>query len=212
MKDKSREMITPFSVQGLVSEISNPLVLLPGLLCAIVLFVVFSTTFTFIPLIGEDLHISSSQLSSFMVAYFITSMILNMLLNKITIDNKKFFLGILSLCLLSIGTAITGFSNSFSTLMLAQIIIGVAFGIGYPLFLGLAMEKSKNTSRTISMGVFQSIYSIGMFAGPPVSTYLAEVFGIPAMAIIISVAVLIIGTSITMVYMKKIRTITNGIN
>jgi len=205
LHDETSEINTRFSIKELGDEITNPSTFIPGFLCAIVLFIIFSTTFTFIPLIGENLHLSNNQISAFMIVYFSISMMVNLLIKKILNDKNKYFLGYVSISFLTIGAVLTGLSSRFITLMLAQIIIGIGFGIGYPLFLGFAMEKSKQKSRTISMGIFQSIYSIGMFAGPPVSTRLAEAYGIPAMTGIIGFLVLPIGFLMIYLYRAKTR-------
>ena len=55
------------------------------------------------------------------------------------------------------------------------------------------------------MGVFQSAYSIGMFAGPPISTQLAELYGISYMSAVTATAILVVGIILSLFYNNKLN-------
>jgi|LDZU01.1.fsa_nt_gi MFS family permease len=199
-KDDKKEHRSNFLFKSLIREITNPLNVLPGLLCAIVLFGAFATTFTFIPLIGKGLQLTNNQLSSFMISYFIISMITNMWLNRISSARNRMPIAIIAFFILGFGVFLTGHSKSYLDLLIAQLAVGLAYGINFPLLLGFSMSNSKRNSRTITMGIFQSIYSIGMFAGPPVSTLIAEKFGISFMSVLVAVFISIVGPLLILLY------------
>ncbi len=59
--------------------------------------------------------------------------------------------------------------------------MGLAQGIGYPVLMGLSIQDVSERERTTAMGLHQSVYAVGMFAGPAVSGVLAKALGIRPM-------------------------------
>jgi predicted MFS family arabinose efflux permease len=167
------------------AEFKNSSSLIAGFLYAVIQFGIYSATFTFIPLLGRKFMLPDGQFNSMLVFYFIVSMGTNMILKKILNAGNKRIFGILSFLSLSIGIVIMGYSSNYIQLLLAQFMIGISHGIGMPLFLGIAMSDSRSENRAISVGIFQSVYALGMFSGPPASTRLAEIFGFERMSILI---------------------------
>jgi MFS family permease len=56
--------------------------------------------------------------------------------------------------------------------------MGFAFGVVYPILMGMSIQAVDVTERTTAMGIHQSLYAIGMFTGPWVSGMLADRIGI----------------------------------
>ena len=75
----------------------------------------------------------------------------------------------------------------------AQILTGLGGGVGYPILMGMSIQKVADEERTTAMGVFQSVYSIGMFGGPWLSGILAARIGIPFMLAVTAVGVCLLG-------------------
>lgn len=172
-------------------EIKNPSIIFPGFLFAFIQFGIFTSTFTFIPLQGRNFQLPESQFNFLLIFYFIVSIVTNLIMKKVLNNRNRKVIRALSFILLSLGIIVTGFSMNYVGLLVAQLLVGISHGIGMPLFLGLAMSESRSVSRAISMGVFQSAYSIGMFFGPPISTWFAELWGISTMSLIVAIALLV---------------------
>ena len=92
-----------------------------------------------------------------------------------------------------VGIVIAAMSSSLVVLAIAQAIMGLAQGIGYPVLMGMSIERVSNAERSTAMGLHQSVYAIGMFAGPAFSGALAAAIGIQPMFGITAVVCLAIG-------------------
>ena len=66
-------------------------------------------------------------------------------------------------------------------------------GIGYPVLMGMSIRYVADSDHATAMGLHQSVYAIGMFAGPWLSGILAEAIGIRPMFGLTAVASLILG-------------------
>ena len=76
---------------------------------------------------------------------------------------------------------------------MAQILIGLGNGIGYPLCMGMSIEKVDGAERATAMGLHQAVYAIGMFAGPWLSGILANALGIQPMFAVTGAGALVLG-------------------
>jgi MFS family permease len=114
-------------------------------------------------------------------------------------------LAALSIALMAAGIALSAIAPNLTAVFLAQVLVGFSFGAGYPLFMGLSIEKidAAGGERTTAMGMHQSIYSIGMFAGPWLAGQLASAFGISGM--FLAVAWLIVVTGVPGIWALRRR-------
>jgi MFS family permease len=69
----------------------------------------------------------------------------------------------------------------------------LAQGIGYPVLMGMSIERVSNAERSTAMGLHQSVYAIGMFAGPAFSGAIAAAIGIQPMFAVTAFAYLALG-------------------
>ena len=88
---------------------------------------------------------------------------------------------------------IAAMSSSLVVLAIAQAIMGLAQGIGYPVLMGMSIEHVSHAERSTAMGLHQSVYAIGMFAGPAFSGALAAEIGIQPMFAVTAAACLALG-------------------
>jgi MFS family permease len=86
-----------------------------------------------------------------------------------------------SFAMMFAGIILAAMSPSLVVLAIAQAIIGLAQGIGYPVLMGMSIERVSNAERSTAMGLHQSVYAIGMFAGPALSGAIAVAIGIQPM-------------------------------
>ena len=68
-------------------------------------------------------------------------------------------------------------------------------GISYPVLMGTSIRFVSDAERTTAMGLHQSVYAIGMFAGPALSGIIADAIGIQPMLGITAFACLVLGLS-----------------
>ena len=68
--------------------------------------------------------------------------------------------------------------TSFWLLVACQAVMGLGIGIAFPVLMGLALQSVEPEARASAMGVFQSIYAVGMTLGPALSGVFARPWGI----------------------------------
>jgi MFS family permease len=78
-------------------------------------------------------------------------------------------------------------------IFLAQFLIGLSGGLSYPVLMGMSIEQVDDAQRSTAMGLHQSVYAIGMFAGPWLSGMIAASIGIQPMFGVSAAAALIFG-------------------
>jgi MFS family permease len=156
-------------------------VLLPSLLNAIAQYANWAVTFGFLPVLvkqmgGSDVT-QSIVTASGLVAYTIGSFVASRLTARI----GSRIMAYVSLFVMCLGIALAACAPSLPVLFVAQLVLGFAMGIAYPLFMGLSIRYVSDSERTTAMGLHQAVYAIGMFAGPAVSGNLAAQIGIQPM-------------------------------
>jgi MFS family permease len=77
-----------------------------------------------------------------------------------------------------IGMIAIALAPSFACLFAGTVCMGFAFGVLYPILMGMSIRSVEVSERTTAMGIHQSLYAVGMFTGPRVSGMLADRFGV----------------------------------
>lgn len=65
-------------------------------------------------------------------------------------------------------------SKNVATILVMQFIVGLGNGFSFPLLMGMGIADIDQAKRGLAMGMFQSIYALGMFAGPLITGILIE--------------------------------------
>ena len=177
VKETPRPPVRP-SLAPISALIRYPPVLFPSLLNAYAQFVNWAVTFSFIPILAVQLGASEVE-----VSLLITINMTLHLAGLATTATLVHSLGARNLVrteflLLGLAVLLAAFSPTVSWLFLAQGIVGLATGIGYPALLGLSIRDVAEHERTAAMGLHQAVYGMGMFAGPFVAGLMAEQWGI----------------------------------
>jgi MFS family permease len=101
----------------------------------------------------------------------------------------------ISFLLLSGAVGLVAVAPSLAWIFVAQFFIGLSQGMGYPVMMGMSIRYVSDENRTTAMGLHQSVYAIGMFAGPWLSGILADAIGIQPMLGVTAFVVLALGLS-----------------
>lgn len=99
----------------------------------------------------------------------------------------------MSYFLMAVGLGILALAPSVVWIFVAHACYGLAGGYNYPVLMGLTIQKVAVDERSTAMGLHQSIYTIGTFAGPALSGMLAKNTGIQPMFAITALGCLILG-------------------
>ena len=168
-------------------------VLLPSLLAAVAQFTNWATTFGFLPILAQEMGASDAQIS-LLVSLDLVCMTLGSLAANFTarrIGGRRLVYG--SFAILAAGAAGAAMSQSLRLLFVSQALIGLGTGISYSVLMGMSIEHVVDTERTTAMGLHQSVYAAGMFAGPWLGGLLASAMGIRPMFAATAAASLALG-------------------
>lgn len=143
--------------------------------------VLFITMFGFTPLQAVEFGAGKNGLTvlvvSFMVPHALVSLWTGRYIAPRFGTRRVLVSGFL---LAALCTALIPFSGSFAGLLATQAVNGVAQGLYLPLLLGLAIKNIRPSERATAMGFYQSVYAIGMFAGPYLAGWLNAGGGLKA--------------------------------
>ncbi len=181
------------SIQGIRDLITRRDVLIPSLLAAVSQYTNNAATFGFLPILAKQLgatNIMQGTLVSMSLGAIVAGNIISeRLVRKIgkrDLVHLSFILGFFG----TIGAAV---APSLAVVFLTQFLLGLSWGIGYPILMGMSIERVANTERATAMGLHQAVYAIGMFAGPSLSGILVDSIGIQQMFGVTAFACLALG-------------------
>jgi MFS family permease len=80
--------------------------------------------------------------------------------------------------------------SAFWMLVACQVSVGLGVGVAFPVLMGLALQSVEPEARASAMGVFQSVYAVGMTLGPAVSGIIAKRWNLTA--VYLSTAALVV--------------------
>lgn len=153
-------------------------VLLASILSMLAHGVLFITMFGFTPLKAVELGASGKQLTiliaCFMIPHAIAAKAAIPIMQKLSYRSTFALAFIVSgLCTLAMF-----FIDSLPFMYITQLINGFAQGLHLPLFLSYAIMEINKNARATAMGLYQALYSLGMFSGPFIAGILNGHFGI----------------------------------
>jgi MFS family permease len=159
--------------------VRNYHVLVAAILAILVQLVVYGTVFGFVPVAARNLGATNFELGLLTTLSTLPSIIASMLAGTLFVQK----LGLkITLCggflLLAISAAAIPFLDNMIQLYGFQFIGGFGRGLVFPLLMALSVKSVQEEIKATAMGIFQSLYAFGMFAGPVVVGVAADVAGL----------------------------------
>ncbi len=192
-----RRPASPPSLNSLARLISSRDVLLPTLLAAMLQYVNWTATLSYIPLLVLQLG-GTGVTQSLFVSMNIGVVVLGNLAAVTFFDRfgirRSIYQGFGTL---SLGLGIAALAPSLKVLFVGQFLLGMAEGIIYPVLMGLSIRQVSDNERNTAMGLHQAVYAIGTFVGPWLSGLLAAALGLRSMFGLTAVACLALSSFIT---------------
>jgi MFS family permease len=99
----------------------------------------------------------------------------------------------ISFGLIGLGMGALSLAKGLPLVFVGQVMMGLASGVGYPVLMGLSIRFVDERQRATAMGLYQSVYAIGMFSGPWLSGIVADGIGIQPMFAITGAVCLVLG-------------------
>ncbi len=185
------------SVRGLGRLMIRRDVLLPSILSALIMYADFAASFGFVPILSRQLG-GADMTQSFLLSMHMAVIILgNLVASTVAQRIGARRLVYSAIGLLGLGLGLAAFAPSLWILFVAQFFLGLSWGVNYPVLMGLSIQYVDEGERTTAMGLHQSVYAIGMFAGPWLSGLLADAIGIQPMFGVTALACLVGGGLLT---------------
>jgi MFS family permease len=168
----------PGSVSGIGRLITRSDVLTPSLLNAVNQYVTWSVTFGFLPILAKQIGVGDVMQSAMVSVYLLIAILGSLFAATTARRIGAPGLALVSFVALTLGAGLAGLASSLALLFAVQLCMGIAWGIGNPVLMGMSIEHVEEAERTTAMGLHQAVYGIGMFAGSGVSGFLADALGI----------------------------------
>jgi len=167
--------------------ISNKTLIIVSVIGAVSQLITFSTIFGFTPAYAKEvLSISELQNGILMVFSYLPTAFGALFLGRfLTGKIKEYKLVFTGMLLLGITTILIPLIKNYYLLIITQTIAGFGKGISFPLLMGLSIKKIPENARGTAMGIFQAVYSFGMFSGPFIVGIIKETFELGAAFILI---------------------------
>ncbi len=198
---EKRVPLNSATVRQIRSVMTHPIVITTALVSALNQYVIWATTFGFIPLYADGLGASKSALGVIgviaLLPYTLASLVNHRIAGRLG-ENRSLFVGIL---VMAVMTFVVPLIRNLPILAITQGISGIGRGMTYPLLMGLSIRQIPVQERATAMGVFQATYAIGMFLGPMTCGALADVFGLSG-AFVIAGAICTVAAFIALILLK----------
>ena len=157
-----------------------PVLVVSSLIALINTSVNFTTTQSFTPIYARDLGANDSELG-LLWTIAIAAMTLASLSGARAADR----LGdrgviVVGMLVSAAATAMVPFTTTLPGLILTQVVAGAGRGLCTPILMSLGIRAVPSHERASAMGIYQAVYSIGMFAAPPLAGMIADQLGIGA--------------------------------
>lgn len=157
-----------------------PSLLLVSALSSLTQYTTFSTTFGFTTVYAADIGASKADLGVLTTVFFATFTFTSLGAGYLVERLGARATLVLGMAFMGLGTVVIPFTGSLWLVGATQVITGIGRGITQPALLALAIQDASPSERATAMGVYQALYSVGMFAGPPASGIIADAVGLPA--------------------------------
>jgi len=170
---------------------TTPVLLMSSVLAIMVIFVAFATNFGFVPIYAASIGASKADLGTVTMLMFASytgaSLLAALLTHRLGIRPTV----VSGIALMTVGTLAVPAADTVPMLALTQVVSGLGRGLAYPVLMALSIKEVASSEQATAMGVFQALYSIGMFAGPLVAGLWADVFGLESVFIFSGVICLV---------------------
>lgn len=154
--------------------------LLVSTLSALNTYVTFTTIFGFIPVYAKELGASRAELGLLTAISLIPFTLAQPLAARLT-ERAGFRTTVVAgLALSGLMTLATPLAASFPVLTALQVVAGLGRGLLGVSLMSLAILSVDQRERATAMGVYQAVYSIGMFLGPLVAGFIGQQAGLGA--------------------------------
>jgi len=163
---------------------------------------VLMTILTLLPVYAEGLGIEVFSIGVLMMMLWVARITGFLSAGRISDKTDRKLVLTPSLTGLAVGSLLLAVSETWWTLVLAVIVIGLGLGALFPVSIALISDYVPSSQRGLAMGMFETAAAVGMIVGPAVGGVLAERFD-PSYPYLFCTMVSIVCTFVVSVFLKK---------
>lgn len=200
------------SISELLTVVKDRNFVVVSIIGVISQFITFATVYGFTPVLAKHLGASDFQIAMLTAVSALPSVIGAALCGSffaVKVGEKRTI--IYGLILAALSCSVIPFAHSLPVLFISQFLGGFGTGTVFPLLMGLSIKNVSSDKRATAMGVYQSVYGLGMFMGPTVEGALSDGIGIRWGFITIGIVALI-GVLIALLYNEDTNNVIKKYN
>lgn len=178
VREDLRPRSSSMSLQRLGSIAKTPVLVVSSVLALVNTSVNFTTTQSFTPIYAKGLHASDSELGLLWTIAIVAMTVASLASAKTADrfgDRRVIVVGML---VSAAATAVVPLTTSLVGLVATQVVAGAGRGICTPTLMSLGIRAVPSHERASAMGIYQAVYSVGMFAAPPLAGAAADQLGL----------------------------------
>jgi MFS family permease len=200
---KDPDMNTKYDMKIFTEQVSDKTIWIIGILATISIMIPFGTRDTFTPLVAVDLGANPFLISwlsnTHLILYgFAAALCAPFFYKKLGLVNTAIYGALLQ----GLIAVIIPYAPNLVILFILQGFAGIAFGMNFTVLTSLSIHNTPEQKQSTRMGMFQSVYAAGMFAGPVLMGVLTGSFS-RAMSFLVIGIVSIICAVLTKFIIKK---------
>ena len=177
----------PMSIRRLSRVFSNRSLLVASGIGAIFTFVAFALNISFVPIFADGLGATKTELGVITTVTYLAYGIASLIAAAGTRRFGERTFVIVGSVFTAITIVILPLIHTIPGLLALQAANSVARGLAFPVLMGISIKEVAEHERASAMGIFQSIYAIGMFSGPAVAGLIADGLGLTGLFLIMSI-------------------------
>jgi len=176
--EAERTVRRPTSLGTLLAVGKTPLLLAVSILALLNQYISWAMTQGFVPVYAAELGATKAQLGILMSTWQATYAAVSFLGAPITARLGSRWTVALGMALTTVATLLTPATRAFWPLVALRLVHGVGVGVTTPVLMAGVMFAVPDEKRGAAMGFYQSIYAIGMVAGPAISGVFGDSLGL----------------------------------
>ncbi len=179
VKENVPQVAAPMRLAQVPEIVRNFHVLMAATMAILVQLVVYGTVFGFVPVAARSLGATNFELGLLTTLSTLPSIIASMMAGTLFVRKlglqKTLYAGFL---MLAVSAAAVPFLDNMTQLYGFQFLGGFGRGLVFPLLMTLSVKSMQEETKATAMGVFQSLYALGMFVGPVMVGLVADMAGL----------------------------------
>ena len=179
IKETTPDGSVPLRLAEVPIVMRNTHLLVAATLAGLVQLIAYGALFGFVPVAAKNLGASNFELGLLSTLSSIPSIAASMLSGSWFTRHMGFRRSIcFGFLLMAVSSAIIPALEHLSQLYVSQIVSGFGRGLLFPLLMSFSVATMASGTKATAMGVFQSLYALGMFSGPVIVGALADFAGL----------------------------------